>query len=426
MRDASGREAEVDRLLAPHRSLGVPLPAYHGRSLPNVVSTAVRALGAEPTDGVPLLPPLAADLDPFAGRPAAGPVVVFLVDGLGFRSLVASEESGAAPFRSPARPITSVFPTTTTVALTSLSTAQSPGRHGVVGHRMYLPAYGTIAEILRMSPVGVAPIDALAGPDWAPSMVSGVPAIFRRGIGATAVSRDRFAPTAFTRLLYDGAEYVGYSTAADFAHRLGEVLARDEPPRLVFAYWDELDTVQHLRGPLREFAGFEAAQVARILAAARRRLDPGRARSTTVMLTSDHGQVPLDPKRVVAIDAEPTILRHLARPPTGDRRVGLFTARSGDVEALTSALAERLPPGHRLLPVRGALDAGLFGPPPFHPELIERLGDLVVLVPSPIGITYRFPGAAPRRYELIGSHGGLEPEEIIVPLVAGPLSELVG
>jgi hypothetical protein len=74
--------------------------------------------------------------------------------------------------------------------------------------------------------------------------------------------------------------------------------------------------------------------------------------------------------------------------------------------------------------MRRAIDAGLFGPPPFHPELSERLGDLLVLVPSPAGITYRIPGAPARTRYLIGAHGGLEPEELLVPLVAGPLSEL--
>jgi hypothetical protein len=53
------------------------------------------------------------------------------------------------------------------------------------------------------------------------------------------------------------------------------------------------------------------------------------------------------------------------------------------------------------------------------------LGDLLVLVPSPAGLTYLPPGAAlPSRY-LLGAHGGLEPDELIVPLVAGFLSDIV-
>jgi len=418
---------EVESLLLPHPGLGVPIPAYGGRSIPNVTSSAVRALGRDVAGEPGLLPPLVDPLDPFEGRRAEGPIVVLLVDGLGWgppTGLGARPEEVPLAWRPHLRPITTVFPTTTTVALTSLSTAESPSRHGVVGHRLFLPAFGSVVELLRMSPLGVGPSEAIVGPEWSPSLISAVPTVFRRGVPGTALSRDRFAPEGFTRLIYDGAAYTGYTTAADFAHLLAELLGRPEPPPLVFAYWDELDTVQHVRGPRPEFAAFEADQVARILAAARRSLGPERARRTTVLLTSDHGQVTTERAAEVAIDREPSILAHLAHPPTGDRRAGFFAARPGHVEALSEALAERLPPGRRVLSMPRALEAGLFGPPPFHPEIAERLGDLLVLVPSPAGLTYRVPGSPPRLRYTVGAHGGLEPAELVVPLVTGTLAEL--
>lgn len=430
----SARRTRVDQdlrsLLSPNPELGVPVPAYEARSLPNVTSSVVRALGREVSGDPPLLPPLADDLDPFEGRRAEGPVVVLLVDGMGFSAL--TEPLGPAGEGVPpewierARPISSVFPTTTTVALTSLSTAEPPSRHGVVGYRMFLPAFGVVAEVLRMTPLGVPQPDTLVRSEWSPSMVSGVPSVFRRGVPGVALSRDEFEGTGFTRMIYDGASYTGFSTAADFAHLLAEFLNQEEPPPLVFAYWSELDTVQHLRGPRPEFTLFEAAQVHRILAAARRRLDARRAQRTTVLITSDHGQVPAERKDELALDAEPTILPHLLRPPTGDRRASFLTARPGHLESLIAALEDRLPPGRRILPMSAATSAGLFGPPPYHPELSERLGDLLVLVPSPAGLTYRLPGTPSRARFLFGAHGGLEPAELIVPLIAGTLSDLGG
>ena len=423
-------EREVGSLLEPHPTLRVPVPAYDGRSLSNVTSSVVRALGHEVTGEPSLLPPLANDLDPFDGRRAEGPIVVVLVDAMGFSAFLRAADPAAhgapADWLARARPITSVFPTTTTVALTSLSTAESPSRHGVVGYRMFLPHFGVVAEILRMTPWGVPQSDTLVRSEWSPSMISGVPNIFRRGVPATALSNAEFEGSGFTRMIYDGATFTGFSSASDLAHLLSEVLRHRTPPGLVFLYWGELDTVQHLRGPRPEFTAFEAAQVHRILAAACRGVDPVTAKATTILITSDHGQVSADRSAEVAIDAEPTILPHLLRPPTGDRRAGFFTARPGHLEPLTAALAARLPAGHRILPMSLATSAGLFGPTPNHPELSERLGDLLVLVPSPAALTYRLPGTPARGRFLLGAHGGLEPEELVVPLIRGSLSELAG
>ncbi|EQD56224.1 type I phosphodiesterase/nucleotide pyrophosphatase, partial [mine drainage metagenome] len=141
-------------------------------------------------------------------------------------------------------------------------------------------------------------------------------------------------------------------------------------------------------------------------------------------ITADHGQVPLDPARQVELGEAPEVLREMLRPLAGDRRGGYLTARPGRREALREALAARLPPGTKLLEMETAIRAGLWGPPPFHPEMADRLGDLLALPPAPAGLLQRYPASGPRTRSLRGGHGGLTPEELLVPLVAGQLDEL--
>ena len=423
----TGLPPEARELLVPQAPLGVPLPAYGGRSLPNVVSSIVRALGAEPSSAA--VPALEPSVDPFAGRRAEGPVLLFVVDGLGYDRLLASgrrpEGVHARSWLPHTRPLTSTFPTTTTVALASLSTAAPPSRHGLVGYRQFFPRFGSVVDVLRMSPTGVAADDALLGPAWTPAEVLAAPTVYRHGVpGSVAVSRDRFEGRGFTRAIYDGAAYEPYSGWSDFADALAHVLSRDTPPPLVTAYWDELDTVEHLRGPAAGSVDLEIDRLGELLGFVGRAVGPARSRATTVLLTADHGLVPVDPARQTAVDAEPKLLRHLARPPTGDRRVGFLKARDGEVELLREAVSERFPAGTRIVPSEEAIRLGLFGPPPYHPELAETVADLVVLVPSPGGITYSLPGRKPGRRHLLGGHGGLEPAEFLVPLVSGRLAEL--
>jgi Type I phosphodiesterase / nucleotide pyrophosphatase len=424
--DWAGNDAEVRTLTTPVTRQGLPRPAYDGRSVANLLPTIARALGYSFSAGPALAPPLASDLDPFEGRRPEGTVVVLQVDGCGWYPFAGWSRPATDPLIAAwgkmARPITSVFPTTTVSALTSLSSGVPPGRHGLLGPLQYLPRFNLTADILRMSRSDRPGLEELVGPGWSPSDVSGVPSVFRRGVQGVALTRRRFDHTGFNRVLYDGAEFVGYSTASDLAHLLGELLRRSHPPPLVMVYWDELDTVHHLRGPSTELFEFEANRIAHLVAHVAERADVERQRSTHLFVTADHGQVPVDPARQIRVDLIPEIADEMARPLAGDRRAGYLTARWGRLEALTSALRRNLPPETRILPMADAVAAGLYGPPPYHPELVERLGDLLVLVPIPYGLLTPRLRVESRTPEFLGSHSGLEPEELLVPLVSGPLS----
>lgn len=431
--DAGGRERpargvplppEALELLRPDRALGVPIPGYLGRSLPNLASSIARTQGH---DALGPLPPLDAALDPFGGRRAEGTVVVLLVDGLGLGALLAAARTEGAPvarsWAARARPITSVFPSSTTTALTSLSTAAAPSQHGVVGHRLYLPRFGSVVELLRMAPLGGPADNSLVGPEWSPSLVSGVPTVFQRGVRATAVSRDRFEGTGFTRMIYDGARYASYATFAGLGHELRALLAGESPPPLLFVYWDELDMALHRYGRGAGLTAFEVERLGGLLAWVARGLSPSARQATRVVVTADHGLVSSAPSAQLEVDRLPSLADKLARPPSGDRRAAFFQPRAGALAALRTELEERIHGAGRVLSTSQAIDAGLLGPGPFHPELAERVGELVVLPDAPGGVLYRLPGT-PTKFASVGAHGGLDPEELLVPLVAGSLDEL--
>ena len=419
-------DPEIAGSSAPSGLAGIPRPRYDGRSIVNLAVSVHLAAGGRAGGSPPLAPPLAAALDPFDGGRAPGPVILFLVDGFGYTQLAhwrAARSERALRWARHAHGISTVFPSTTTAALTSLSTGTPPGRHGLVGYRQYLPRFGVVADLLKMSPVGVPMRDQLIGPAWRPAHLSGAPSSFRRGLRGTAVTRDVFRGTGFTRMLYDGAAFVGYATGTDLAEELSRVLARRTPPPVVYVYWDELDTIQHLKGVDPRLIDLELERIAHLVEHVAGRLPSRRSRRMTLLVTGDHGQVPATVEDRIAIEESPRVMAELARPLAGDRRAGFLAARPGRVPALRAALEEILPAGSKIVPMADALEAELFGPPPFHPELEQRLGDLLVLVPSPAGLTYLPPGAAPIARHLFGAHGGLEAGELVVPLVSGSLHD---
>jgi hypothetical protein len=99
-------------------------PAYHQRSLGDVVPAIADALG-QPIDETPCGLVL----------PGASSYVLFLIDGLGARLL--QRYAHAAPYLSSLleeqAPATAGVPSTTATSLTSLGTGLTPGAHGLVG-----------------------------------------------------------------------------------------------------------------------------------------------------------------------------------------------------------------------------------------------------------------------------------------------------
>ncbi len=187
-RRRAGPDHPVGEIAADPR---LTLPAYGGRSIGNVASSVLRAFGAEPMpSALPLLPPVDSALLPAELIAGARVVVLIVVDGL---SRIARERvsesfaSGPAPVVDST--LTSVFPSTTAAALTSLQLGVAPASHGMVGYTLFIPSLGRVVNMVTFKPV-----DGSQLPDQAidlPSFLS-VPTVYdhlaESGIESVVVS----------------------------------------------------------------------------------------------------------------------------------------------------------------------------------------------------------------------------------------------
>ena len=110
------------------------LPDYGGACVSNLVPALL-----EPSlDPAPWLPDSVHE---------ANQIVLLVIDGLGWDQL--QERRHLAPTMAGmlGRRITTVAPTTTATALTSISTGLTPGEHGVIGYRINVG--GEILNVLR-------------------------------------------------------------------------------------------------------------------------------------------------------------------------------------------------------------------------------------------------------------------------------------
>ncbi|HUC04509.1 MAG TPA: alkaline phosphatase family protein, partial [Acidimicrobiales bacterium] len=173
------------------------VPDFGGACLTEVVPNLLGRLGASAGSGAARAGGTEGGGDGALPRWMPGPVgecervVLFVLDGLGWEQLIARRSVGPVLASGVGGPITSVAPSTTACALTSLSTGRAPAEHGVVGYRM---AYeGQIMNVLQWTLGGA---DARA--TVPPSRFQACPT-FRGAPGAVpAVTRYDYGPTGFT------------------------------------------------------------------------------------------------------------------------------------------------------------------------------------------------------------------------------------
>ncbi|MFN2606474.1 MAG: alkaline phosphatase family protein [Acidimicrobiales bacterium] len=329
---------------------------------------------------------------PVAG---ADQVVLLVLDGLGWEQLQARLHLAPTLGAMAGGPITSVAPSTTATALTSLTTGASPSVHGVVGYR--LRVLGTdVLNILRWRTVN--------GEDARQSVPPEVlqPLEPFGGTKPPVVTRAEFAETGFTRAHLAGVRLQGWRVPSTLVARVEEELAAGSP--FVYAYYDGVDKVAHEYG-LGSFYDAEVVAADRLAADLAAALPGGAA----LAVCADHGQVDVG-DRVVPIHRE---VMDLANLLSGEGRFRWIHARPGCRDRLADA-ARRCHGDQAWVRTREEVEAeGWFGGR-LEPEVASRLGDVVLAARDTVAF---LDPADTGEVRLRSRHGSLTPEEMLVPFV---------
>jgi len=239
-------------------------------------------------------------------------VVLLVIDGLGWNQLVDRQQLCPVLSACEGQPITTVAPTTTSAALSSITTGAPPGDHGLVGYRIRIG--GETLNALRWSTENGDARERIVPTDLQ------VLAPFGRR-NPVVITKGEFARSGFTMAHLSGTQFRGYGTMATFVHEIETAVAQGE--RFVYAYYDGLDRVGHERGHDAAFDA-EYAFVDRLIGDVRAALP----NEVAIAVTADHGQVHTG-DNIKPIDA--SVMRHV-RAVSGEVRFAWLHANPG-VEA---------------------------------------------------------------------------------------------
>lgn len=427
---------QIEQLLRQRRISALPehfvLPHYEAYSIANLAPTVAQLLGANMEDASGTLPKdLWADL-----ADDVSCVLLVILDAVGYyqlRRYLDTERSLFNDLVSQGRliPITSVFPSTTVSALSSIWTGHPPLGHGFLGTKLLLPRQGVLANMLKMAPATHGGGGRLEDWGWDPETFIRVPTLAgtldNAGIGAVAHTRLSFMGSTLTNIFLRGmTDLQGYVGLSDLWVNLRRTFAeRDhDQPLFIDVYWGGADNIGHVYGPENEYATAALRHLSRSLEVDFLDRLPAEAREGTLLvITADHGQIATPLEHVVHLPDHPRLWETLLLPPAGESRAAYLYARPGQKEHLRTYAEEHLESEFVILDTDRALAAGLWGPAHAVPsELRARLGDQVLIAKRNGRLTRR--KKEDDRGTLRGHHGGLTAEEMLVPLLMTRLDQL--
>ncbi len=325
-------------------------------------------------------------------------VVLLVIDGLGYEQLQRHAHIAPNLMSLVGGSITTIAPSTTASALTSLVTGASPAEHGIVGYRMdmgdsimnSLRWWSDTRDLRKVHP---------------PATVQPIPPFV--GMTIPVVSRAELEGSAFTEAHLRGSRPCGWRAASSIVAQCASLISSGE--KFVYAYYDGIDKIAHERG----FGAYYDSEIAAtdwLVGSLLNTLPSG----TTLAITADHGQVQVDDNVVHLSDDIKASLHH----QSGEGRFRWLHAKRGQESDLLQIATDSYSDIAWVASRDQVIEEAWLGPARggrIADQVKRRLGD-VALVPF-TATTFDDPlDSGP--FSLVCRHGSLTADEMFVPFLA--------
>ena len=365
-------------------------------------------------------------------------VVVFVLDGFGYNQFLRYYEDhkflADLAYKGEVFPLTSVFPSQTTNALTTLNTGLTPQEHGLFEYYLYLKEVDRIVSTLSFDPLGSTHRNELVEKGFSPKLLFNGSTIQNTlrdaGVKTYVHIYTGYAYSNYATILFDGSTIVPNLKSSDLIVNLRKTLEKEKGPAYFFVHLSNLDTISHEYGPHSYEYVAELSVISHLLNKELvEKIDPTAAKETLMLVTSDHGEVNIIPQDTIYLNEFPEVVKNLQVGrggkhvlPTGSARDVFLHVKEDKLTETKELLTQKIGAKAKIVETKEAIKNGLFGLGDVRSEFFDRAGNLLI-------IPYRnetvwFEHFEGRRLHLLGHHGGLNEEEMLVPLAITQLNKL--
>jgi len=346
--------------------------------------------------------------------------VVLIIDGLGYDTLekAAKSDKKLSDFigRNSLEKASTMFPSFTPSVIISLNSGKYVSEHGIVGD-FFSKDYGTMINPFRLS--WMPSSDEIKG--LAPMLMPRPSLLERIRLKKRFVylMRDQVLEKEMRSAFCSGVRYVPHTGNEDLFVGI-EALLKKGDFDFAYAYTDALDHFSHRYSK----SGNETVRlVARLFRDIMELEEKLRKSNTELFIFSDHGQIVVDSRLKTNVWWDDELMKFLEMPVFGNGRSFNMKISDGKEKGFEDYFERKYSKKAVLFDTDELIKAGIFGSKNVSEFARYNLADKTGIALGNNTFSFndynRSKGKAsnPRMSENRGTHGGMSPEEMEIPIL---------
>jgi len=365
-------------------------------------------------------------------------VVLILIDAFGYKQWLRYYKNldffNLFTKKGIVSPITTVFPSTTAAALTTINTGLTPQEHALFEWVLYFKEIDMVINTLPFTPLDGKGQDKLLEIGVSPKILYNGSTIYRTlkraGINSFTFLNRSYSHTAYSKLIHKGSTTIPFINLSDLVVRLRKTLEKEKGPAYFYVYIDDADSIEHKYGPYTEEHRAQISVITYLLKKELlEKINKKIASETLLLIAADHGQLNVLPKKTIYLNKYRSLVKSFQKGrkkelilPVGSPRDIFLHIEKSKLNEAYNFLSNKLKGKAEVTKIEEATKMGLFGIGKPKKEFYDRAGNLLILPYKNNTIWYEHIKG--KKFDLFGMHGGLSEEEMLVPFGVAKLSEL--
>ena len=287
---------------------------------------------------------------------------------------------------------TTVFPTTTTAATTSIRNGKAPNENAWLAWTQYCKQVDDI-------------IIPFKGDSYYGDVNYGNREFFESIVPVAYTTNELNEKGIKSRILFPSFEKDGCEDFDTLCNRLIKY-SRSNEYNYIYAYWDKYDTYCHEHGPSNRICDAYLAHINYEI----ERLCDNLADDTMLVVVADHGQI--DVKRYYDF-RNSKFEKCFLRLPAGETRSQFFYIKEEYKDEFEKMFKEEFDDDFILLSKQEVIDQKIFGERDNHELFASFLGDYLAIAKSDLVFVNKDEEAM-----IKGHHAGICDDELMIPVIA--------